>query len=116
MGYLETPDEVNATIKATWASITPQQRRKLIDSMLCHIDAVIRITFHKNKHLKVYLNDPHNCLWYYLQPQTSTTRISFLNFVLGTLKFRPKFGRVIKSNLSNSLWMSSMYNFIPLIM
>ena len=34
-------DELKATIRVTWASITPQQCHRLIASMPCHIDAVI---------------------------------------------------------------------------
>ena len=34
-------DELKATIRATWAVITPQQCHRLIASMPCHIDAVI---------------------------------------------------------------------------
>ncbi len=34
-------DDLKAAIKATWASITPEQCHRLIDSMLCRIDAVI---------------------------------------------------------------------------
>ena len=34
-------DELKATIRVTWASITPQQYHRLIASKPCHIDAVI---------------------------------------------------------------------------
>ncbi len=34
-------DDLKAAIKATWASITPEQCHRLIASMLRHIDAVI---------------------------------------------------------------------------
>ena len=34
-------DELKAAIKATWASMTPQQCHRLIASMSRHIDAVI---------------------------------------------------------------------------
>ncbi len=34
-------DDLKAAIKATWASITPEQRHRLIASMPRHIDAVI---------------------------------------------------------------------------
>ncbi len=35
------PDDLKAAIKATWASITPEQCHRLIVSMPRHIDAVI---------------------------------------------------------------------------
>ncbi len=35
-------DELNATVKETWASIPPQQCHKLITSMPCRIEAVIK--------------------------------------------------------------------------
>ncbi len=35
-------DDLKAAIKATWASITPEQCHRLIDSMPHHIDAVIK--------------------------------------------------------------------------
>ncbi len=35
-------DELNATVKETWASIPPQQCLKLITSMPCRIESVIK--------------------------------------------------------------------------
>ncbi len=51
-------DDLKAAIKATWASITPEQCHKLITSMPRHIDAVIHIKggprtkywVHRNEH------------------------------------------------------------------
>ncbi len=50
-------DDLKAAIKATWASITPEQCHKLITSMPCYIDAVInekggqtKYWVHRNEH------------------------------------------------------------------
>ncbi len=50
-------DDLKAAIKATWASITPEQCHRLIDSMPRHIDAVIHAKggptknwVHRNEH------------------------------------------------------------------
>ncbi len=42
-GRWETPDPTMQMIKATWASITPEQCHRLIVSMPRHIDAVIHV-------------------------------------------------------------------------
>ncbi len=55
MGYCQEEDErhqtnnaddLKAAIKATWASITPEQCHRLIASMPRHIDAVIHAVIH----------------------------------------------------------------------
>ncbi len=43
-------DELKATVKETWASIPPQQCHKLITSMPCHIEAVIKAKWAPTKY------------------------------------------------------------------
>ncbi len=38
----DNADELKATVKETWASIPPQQCHKLITSMPCRIEAVVK--------------------------------------------------------------------------
>ncbi len=52
-------DELKATVKETWASIPPQQCHKLITSMPCRIEAVIKAKWSPYQVLSTYTVDEH---------------------------------------------------------
>ncbi len=75
-------DDLKAVIKATWASITPEQCHRLIDSMPRRIDAVIDAKWGPTKYW-VHRNE-HT----FQKPDISVRNIYFLLIVCNILIFQ----------------------------